>query len=64
MIRINLKKNKLLKKLRGEYEYSALLNRKLNIVKLFLIRLRFKRLFRFNKVRLKFLYNHVYTSRT
>lgn len=64
MIRTNLKKTKLIKKLVGEYGNNLLLKRKFNIIKLFLLRIKFRKLIRVNKYRLKFLYNNVYRNKS
>jgi hypothetical protein len=63
MIRNNIKKNKLIKKLVGEFNNNILLNRKLSIIKLFLLRIRFKKIIRVNQYKLKFLYNNVYKEK-
>lgn len=60
MIRTNLKKNQLIKKLVGEFGNEVLLKRKLNILKLFLLRLKFRKLIRVTTYKLRFLYNNVY----
>lgn len=64
MIRTNLKKNKLIKKLVGEFSKDLILKRKLNVVKLFLLRLKFRKLIRVNNYKLRFLYNNVYRENT
>ena len=63
MIRTNLKKNKLIKKLIGEFGNNIILKRKLNIIKLFLLRIKLKKIIRINKFRLNFLYNNVFREK-
>lgn len=63
MIKTNLKKNKLIKKLVGEYGNNIILKRKLNIIKLYLLRIKFKKIIRVNKYKLNILYNNVFREK-